>query len=223
MSTQVQSTTKIHPSLPHTKVMRSYQLAFEHLSKTERMEINQRIKKLEKEQKKLLTSATVTKALELYRSNPKELFFTRKLGKEVGKNPNIAESAFHWLHIAIKGKVDKEKKVQGIFNFWQKNPQQLLEWVIFGRSPYTEHSFQKYWKVGRRFIINLLTSTRLQVDSYWNRKFARKCITSKIKFNHMLPTITYVVPMQMMAYYTAVRLGYSPDMPRNLAKAVTVL
>ena len=35
MSTQAQSTTKIHPSLPHAKVMRSYQLAFEHLSKTE--------------------------------------------------------------------------------------------------------------------------------------------------------------------------------------------
>ena len=191
MSTQAQSTTKIHPSLPHAKVMRSYQLAFEHLSKTERVEINQRIKRLEKEQKMLLTPTIVTKALELYRSNPKETFFTRKLCKEVGKSPNIAESAFHWLYIAIQGKVDKEKKIQGIFNFWQKNPQQLLEWVIFGRSPYTEHSFQKYWKVGRRSVINLLTSTRLQTDSYWNRKFAKKCQNSKIKFNHILPTVTH--------------------------------
>ncbi len=191
MSTQVRSTTKIHPSLPHAKVMRSYQLAFEHLSKTERVEINQRIKKLEKEQKMLLKPAIVAKALELYRSNPKEAFFTRKLCKEVGKSPNIAESAFHWLYIAIQGKVDKEKKIQGIFNFWQQNPQQLLEWVIFGRSPYTEHSFQKYWKVGRRFIINLLTSTRLQADSYWNKKFSEKCKTSKVKFNHILPTVTH--------------------------------
>ncbi len=191
MSTQAQSTTKIHSSLPHTKVMRSYQLAFGHLSKTERVEINQRIKKLEKEQKKLLAPTIVEKALELYRSNPKEKFFTRKLGKEVGKNPNIAESAFHWLHIAIQGKVDKEKKIQGIFNFWQKNPQQLLEWIIFGRSPYTEYSFQKYWKVGRRFIINLLTSTRLQTDSYWNGKYAKKYQNPKIKFNHILPTITH--------------------------------
>ncbi len=191
MSTQVQSTTKIRPSLPHTKVMRSYQLAFEHLSKTERIEIYQRIEKLEKEQKALLTPTIVTKALELYRSNPKEIFFTRKLCKEVDKSPNIAESAFYWLYIAIQGKVDKEKKIQGIFNFWQKNPQQLLEWVIFGRSPYTEHSFQKYWKVGRRFVINLLTSTRLQTDSYWNRKFTRRCVTSKIKFNHVLPTMTH--------------------------------
>ncbi len=191
MSTQVRSTTKIHPSLPHAKVMRNYQLAFEHLSKTERIEINQRIKMLEKEQKKLLTPTIVTKALELYRSNPKETFFTRKLCKEVSKSPNISESAFHWLHIAIQGKVDKEKKIQGIFNFWQKNPQQLLEWVIFGRSPYTEHSFQKYWKVGRRFVINLLTSTRLQTDSYWNRKFTRRCVTYNVKFNHVLPAVTH--------------------------------
>lgn len=42
-------------------------------------------------------------------------------------------------------------------------------------------------------------------------------------YGEKFSTITYVVPMQMMAYYTAVRLGYSPDMPRNLAKAVTVL
>ncbi len=35
--------------------------------------------------------------------------------------------------------------------------------------------------------------------------------------------ITYVVPHQLFAYYSAVKRGYSPDMPRNLAKSVTVL
>ncbi len=218
MSTQAQSTTKTHPSLPHVKVMRSYQLAFEHLSKTERIEINQRIKKLEKEQKKLLTPAIVEKALELYRSNPKEAFFTRKLCKAVGKSPNIAESSFHWLYIAIQGKVDKEKKIQGIFNFWQKNPQQLLEWVIFGRSPYTEHSFQKYWKVGRRFVINLLTSTRLQSDSYWNRKFAKKYRTTNIKFNHILPTVTHkevVVAIENAYKYKMHEFSSIPNLSSN--------
>ncbi|MHC1592272.1 MAG: glutamine--fructose-6-phosphate transaminase (isomerizing) [Candidatus Helarchaeales archaeon] len=33
----------------------------------------------------------------------------------------------------------------------------------------------------------------------------------------------YVVPLQLFAYYSAVRRGYSPDQPRNLAKVVTVL
>ena len=35
--------------------------------------------------------------------------------------------------------------------------------------------------------------------------------------------IPYVVPLQMFAYYTSVKLGLDPDKPRNLAKSVTVL
>lgn len=34
--------------------------------------------------------------------------------------------------------------------------------------------------------------------------------------------ITYVMPLQILAYYTAVRKGLDPDKPRNLAKTVTV-
>nr|MDO8097279.1 glutamine--fructose-6-phosphate transaminase (isomerizing) [Candidatus Wukongarchaeota archaeon] len=34
--------------------------------------------------------------------------------------------------------------------------------------------------------------------------------------------ILYVVPLQLIAYYTAVKRGYDPDKPRNLAKSVTV-
>ena len=34
--------------------------------------------------------------------------------------------------------------------------------------------------------------------------------------------ILYVAPLQLMAYYTAVKRGYDPDKPRNLAKTVTV-
>jgi glucosamine--fructose-6-phosphate aminotransferase (isomerizing) len=35
--------------------------------------------------------------------------------------------------------------------------------------------------------------------------------------------ITYVIPLQLFAYYTATKRGYDPDKPRNLAKSVTVL
>jgi glucosamine--fructose-6-phosphate aminotransferase (isomerizing) len=33
----------------------------------------------------------------------------------------------------------------------------------------------------------------------------------------------YVVPLQLFSYYVALRKGYDPDKPRNLAKSVTVL
>ena len=38
----------------------------------------------------------------------------------------------------------------------------------------------------------------------------------------MVTTIMYTVPMQSLAYHTAVALGRNPDKPRNLAKSVTV-
>jgi len=39
----------------------------------------------------------------------------------------------------------------------------------------------------------------------------------------ILSPIPYVVPLQLFSYYAAVKLGYSPDMPRSLSKSVTVL
>lgn len=38
----------------------------------------------------------------------------------------------------------------------------------------------------------------------------------------VLSPIPYVLPMQLLAYYIAVGRGCDPDMPRNLAKSVTV-
>jgi glucosamine--fructose-6-phosphate aminotransferase (isomerizing) len=38
----------------------------------------------------------------------------------------------------------------------------------------------------------------------------------------VLSPITFIVPLQLFAYYMAVERGYNPDMPRNLAKSVTV-
>ena len=42
-------------------------------------------------------------------------------------------------------------------------------------------------------------------------------------FSEMFSTIPYVVPTQLLAYYTATRKGLDCDRPRSLAKAVTVL
>ncbi|MCE7742717.1 MAG: hypothetical protein GOP50_09695 [Candidatus Heimdallarchaeota archaeon] len=106
----------------------------------------------------------------------------------MGKNPNIAESAYHWLQIAVKGKIDKEQKVQGMLNFLHKNPQQLVEWMIFGRSPYTESSLGKYWRLHRRYVINLLTSSRTQLDSYSKKTKRNYYFSNSLVLNGALPT-----------------------------------
>ncbi len=41
-------------------------------------------------------------------------------------------------------------------------------------------------------------------------------------YSNYLTPITYEIPQQLLAYYTSVKRGYSPDRPRNLAKSVTV-
>ena len=71
--------------LPHVKkVMRSYQVALKCVDQHQREEINQRIRRLEEQQHFLLSPQIVKSAEELYRTNPKEGFFTRQLCKEVG-------------------------------------------------------------------------------------------------------------------------------------------
>jgi len=38
----------------------------------------------------------------------------------------------------------------------------------------------------------------------------------------VLSPIPYIIPLQLLAYYMALEKGHNPDMPRNLAKSVTV-
>lgn len=42
------------------------------------------------------------------------------------------------------------------------------------------------------------------------------------KVHELLYPIVAVVPLQLLAYHMAIKRGYDPDMPRNLAKSVTV-
>jgi hypothetical protein len=188
--TQTASQIQTPHSPSVTQVMRSYQVVLKCGNQAQREEINRRIQTLEERQDQLLTPHVVKKAVDFYRINPKERFFTTKFCKGVGKHPNIADSAFHWLYIAVKGKIDKEQKVQGLLKFLLNNPQQLVEWMVFGRSPHTEHSLGKYWKVQRRYIINLLTSTRLHLESYSRKKKRNYYFSNSLVFNGALPLST---------------------------------
>jgi glucosamine--fructose-6-phosphate aminotransferase (isomerizing) len=47
-------------------------------------------------------------------------------------------------------------------------------------------------------------------------------ITVPSRIPPMLTPIVFVLPLQLLAYHMAVRKGYDPDFPRNLAKSVTV-
>ena len=100
-------------SLSYTqKVMRTYQVALKCSSFDQRKEINQRIRRSEIQQAKLLTQDNVREAVKLYRSNPSNKFFASALSKKIGKTPNIPQSAFHWLHMAVKNKIELGYDIQ---------------------------------------------------------------------------------------------------------------
>ena len=66
-------------------------------------------------------------------------------------------------------------------------------------------------------ILMITDDTALQADSdnIWE-------IFRLPKVNPIIETLVYSIPIQMLAYYTAVELGNDVDQPRNLAKSVTV-
>ena len=51
---------------------------------------------------------------------------------------------------------------------------------------------------------------------------SNECIEMPKSIPELLSPIPYIVPMQLLAYEIAVLKGFNPDMPRNLAKSVTV-
>jgi len=55
-------------------------------------------------------------------------------------------------------------------------------------------------------------------------KFAKLCdyVIDMPNIDYRIAPIPYIVPLQLVAYYTSVMRGLDPDKPRNLAKTVTV-
>jgi len=42
------------------------------------------------------------------------------------------------------------------------------------------------------------------------------------KTHELFTPLTYILPLQLLAYYISVERGFDPDKPRHLAKSVTV-
>jgi glucosamine--fructose-6-phosphate aminotransferase (isomerizing) len=54
------------------------------------------------------------------------------------------------------------------------------------------------------------------------KALADDCVEVPKGIPSVLSPIPFVLPLQLLAYYVALEKGYDPDMPRNLAKCVTV-
>ncbi len=172
-----------------SKVLRTYTLGvkFEGDKRTKRtkeIEANKRVKGLQVRQEDMIyNTKTINTALNIARELPdKDSKFAPAVIQEHTKNyANIGNSAYYQLFIAAKGTIDREKKVSDIFQLLLKWKSQALEWIIFGRSPRVENILTFQWKIKRIYIINLLTSSRRQIDNF---------VPQEIHFNKSLPNLT---------------------------------
>ena len=55
-----------------------------------------------------------------------------------------------------------------------------------------------------------------------NLNLNKKCMMIEICKNHSYSSLLAIIPLQLLAYYLSVHKGINPDIPKNLAKVVTV-
>jgi glucosamine--fructose-6-phosphate aminotransferase (isomerizing) len=72
-------------------------------------------------------------------------------------------------------------------------------------------------KARHAYVMSLVEEDDTQIAS-----LSDETITIPTGIPSPLTPIVFILPLQLLAYYMAVRRGYDPDFPRNLAKSVTV-
>jgi hypothetical protein len=172
-----------------TLVKRTYQLGLQFVgTKEERraqeQEANQRVKGLQVQQEDIIYCRKSRKtAMDVARILPeKQAKLAIRSVQEITKNyANISDSAYYWLFLASRGTLVREKRVTDFFNLLKEWNDQAIEWMIFGRSPRVENYLARKWKVGRIFVINLLTSIRRKLD---------QILPSNLKFNTIYNFLT---------------------------------
>ncbi|MCG3260772.1 MAG: hypothetical protein H7644_13550, partial [Candidatus Heimdallarchaeota archaeon] len=86
------------------------------------------------------------------------------------------------------------------------------------RSPYIERSLENFWRLKRRYIINLLTSARSQTDSYWRKKHTTLYSSDFLQLNALLPPSTQREVLQALddaLFYYTHEFSLLPQLTKN--------
>jgi len=82
---------------------------------------------------------------------------------------NHLHSSIHLLSTATKGHYDRIKKLIEIFAWFKEHPQQMLQYLLWGRSIYLNYSFARYWKISFRWVDNFMFGV-------WQKYFSRNTL-----------------------------------------------
>lgn len=129
---------------------------------------NQRVRDLQEEAlTKIKSNNCMDHAIDLAKSRPnlKGTSAASKLGKRLNDRSNLGQSSFLLAFNAAKGYIDREDKLSQFFSFLRQEFEQAIEWLIFGRCPYTENRLAQYLDLNYNYSRNLILSARRVVDT----------------------------------------------------------
>jgi len=84
----------------------------------------------------------------------------------LGDCSNIGEAAYLPLLQAVKGMFARQKKMALFLELAGKEPRNILEWYIFGRSPYPESGVKNRLNISREYVSAMVLGARRNLDKY---------------------------------------------------------
>ncbi len=83
----------------------------------------------------------------------------------LGDCSNLGEAAYLPLLQAVKGMFMRQEKMSIFLQIAGQQPRNILEWYVFGRSPYAESCLQKRGNISHGYISAMVLGARRNLDS----------------------------------------------------------
>ena len=156
-------------------VVRNFEvgLQFRGETKEERLKnrffANEIVQKLQYKAYDLLSPDVVQRADLIVRDHPEAAgtrgtaIIRKNLGKGYGSN--LSQSSYLQLLAALKNQHQKEKKLKNFLKMLLHHPDQLFEWLLFGRTPYLEKKLQYELYTTHKVVSDMIYSCRRKIDS----------------------------------------------------------
>jgi len=103
------------------------------------------------------------------------------VSKALGYQTNLSQSSFNLVVAGVKNYRRQEKKLADTRAFFKQHPRKFQEFLLFGRSPFTENCLAKKWRIKRTYSRNFLGGVRVRLDKY---------LPAEIQLGASFPVIT---------------------------------
>ncbi len=192
------------PSL-QTPVIRTYQVGLRFEGQTrdvrrqQEVQANQIIRELQHTLHEKITAERAEQAITVLRRHPGWSGTTgaAKLAKVLADRSNIGQAAYLILLNAAKGVIDREQKLQVFLEFLRNDVDALVEWLVFGRTPYLEQRLTYHFGLHFDYCRNLVLSARRTLDPV---------LPTSHRLTAPLPSLSIPECLQAIDHFTQTKL-----------------